>query len=905
MNEFPAGIKFKYEWRKYQKRVLDELGSHLNDDHLHVVAPPGSGKTVLGLEVAIRLNKPTLIVAPTLAIRNQWILRFCELFLRVDQAPSWISRDIRNPKFLTVVTYQALHFACRKKIVEESELEDDTETDEEDGSEEVDGSQEVVSQLQKVGIETIVVDEAHHLKNAWWHSLTKIKRALKSSVVGLTATPPYDVSHSEWQRYVNLNGPVDAEISVPELVLEGNLCPHQDYVMLSKPTLEEQRKIDEYRRRIAKVFDAIKSDTNLIEALENHPIFLQPTENLEWIYRNFEYYAATLVFLNAVGCKISKTHREVVGDENLAIPDLDYRWLEVLLSFYLYGDPEGFASFEAHRETLVGKLKRSGAIERRSVNLRNNSRVNSYLSSSISKLRSIERIVNFEYDHLGANLRLVVLTDFIRKEYLVSSSENSLELTKMGVMPIFEKLRRGNERNIKIGIMTGSLVVVPNSAVEAVKNVSRKYGIVGIQTKPLPFDADYRVLELSESLKRDVVHIVTQVFQQGCIEVLVGTKSLLGEGWDAPSVNSLILASFVGSYVLSNQMRGRAIRTERGNDDKTSNIWHLVCVDPTAIDRGSDFQLMERRFKAFVGVSIGENVGIENGFSRMRMSNSTGGNVEIERENELTISLAGKRNELLDNWRSALENGTSMVEEIKAPFPKQESYQEQKSLYLNKTIRYALYTILFAMIAFGQNALMELFWSVQRIEDLKGLFYGVIGIGLIGLFIFGRQLIKALKMYIKFRDISKDMLGIGDAILNTLVMMDVVETSRSRLNVLANMDASGAVTCSLSGGSTFEKSTFVKSLQEIIEPVENPRYLMIRKSYFLKLSSQRDYHSLPELIGKKKKYAEYFRNQWVRHVGKCELVYTRTIKGRKTLLKARAHSLASEFEEVERVNKWQ
>jgi len=64
LKEYPKHIKFKYSWRKYQQRVLDDLQDHLNDEHLHVVAPPGSGKTVLGLEVAIRLNNPTLILAP-------------------------------------------------------------------------------------------------------------------------------------------------------------------------------------------------------------------------------------------------------------------------------------------------------------------------------------------------------------------------------------------------------------------------------------------------------------------------------------------------------------------------------------------------------------------------------------------------------------------------------------------------------------------------------------------------------------------------------------------------------------------------------------------------------------------------------------------------------------------------
>ena len=129
MDKFSKNIKFKYDWRKYQQRVLDELEDHLEDNHLHIIAPPGSGKTILGLEVALRLNKPTLVFAPTIAIRNQWIQRFCELFLQVEQTPDWISRDIKNPKFLTVVTYQSLHAACTNtKIVEEDIIEEDEQS---------------------------------------------------------------------------------------------------------------------------------------------------------------------------------------------------------------------------------------------------------------------------------------------------------------------------------------------------------------------------------------------------------------------------------------------------------------------------------------------------------------------------------------------------------------------------------------------------------------------------------------------------------------------------------------------------------------------------------------------------------------------------------------------------------
>ncbi len=522
---------------------------------------------------------------------------------------------------------------------------------------------------------TIVVDEAHHLKNAWWRSLTKVKKALNPTVVGLTATPPYDVSHSEWQRYIELNGPVDAEISVPELVVEGDLCPHQDYVMLSRPTLEEMQKIDEHRRRLSALFDEIKEDSELITALEGHPCFANPTGNLEWIYVNFEYYAATLIFMSSIGRKVTETHREVVGDRELTVPDFDYKWMEALLTFYLYKDSESFGMYEKHQNWLVNRLKRNGALERRNIDFRSNGRVNSYHSSSLSKLKSIDRIVEFEREHLGPGLRMVILTDYIRKEYLVKGEENTVELNKMGVMPIFEQLRRTNSQNEKLGVLTGSLIIIPAAAIGALNEVAENYGIHDIGTNVLPFDKNYLLLELSERLRRDIVHIITQIFQSGHIEVLVGTKSLLGEGWDAPSINSLILASFVGSYVLSNQMRGRAIRTERENASKASNIWHLVCVDPTVVDRGSDFQLLERRFKVFVGVSFGDDVGIENGFKRLRMSQEPGDGDQIDADNELMFSRASNRDELAEKWRKALETGTAMVEEMEVPFPRRSNFR--------------------------------------------------------------------------------------------------------------------------------------------------------------------------------------------------------------------------------------
>ncbi|WP_430816835.1 DEAD/DEAH box helicase family protein [Carboxylicivirga sp. RSCT41] len=905
MKQFPNTIKFKFDWRKYQKRVLDELESHLDDNHLHIIAPPGSGKTVLGLEVALRLNKPTLIFAPTVAIRNQWIQRFCELFLQTSKEPEWISRDIKKPAFLTVVTYQALHAACTKSVIEEYDLfEEEIENGIQEKVKKTLDVKELVNKLKKQDIGTIVVDEAHHLKNEWWRSLNAIKDALNPTIVGLTATPPYDVTYTEWQRYIDLNGPVDAEISVPELVVENDLCPHQDYIYLAEPTEDECKHIADQRARTLSVFENIKRDDVLIQSLIEHPIYKFPAKNLGWIYSRLECYSSVLIFLNAVGRNITEEHLEVIGDKKYVIPPLNYEWLEILLTFYLFGDKDNFNAYEEHKEKLRNKLKRNGLLNRRSISFSNNHKISRALSTSISKLQSIDDIVDIEHDILGSDLRMVILTDYIRKEFLVSEQNNNLALNKIGVLPIFEKLRRTNERNMKLGILSGSLIIIPKTALNPLHEAARSIHIDEISYKPLDYDDSFLIINTNEKIKHNIVQLVTVLFESGEIEVLIGTKSLLGEGWDAPTINALILASFVGSYVLSNQMRGRAIRSDRYNSSKTGNIWHLVCVDSTAEDGGDDLQLMKRRFKSFVGVSNNSEVTIENGINRLNLPKAFN-KPEIESYNSEVIKKAGNRDVLYQNWISALSGGVKLIEEIKVPFPDDKKYKEIKSLYYNKTIANLMAALGSGLMGFAEWFFDLLVRNGRHIKSREDIFRLLMFAGVVGVLYFGRQFHKTFTIFFKYRDISKDIQQIGEALLCSLVKSKAIKTDMTDLHVVSTVDNFGAIYCHLEGGTTFEKSTFIKSMQEIVSTIDNPRYLIQRKSLFLKVISQNDYHAIPELLGKNKKTAVYFENQWRRFVGACNLVYTRSIEGRKILLRSRVNSLSSEFQEkTERINKW-
>ncbi len=95
-----------------------------------------------------------------------------------------------------------------------------------------------------------------------------------------------------------------------------------------------------------------------------------------------------------------------------------------------------------------------------------------------------------------------------------------------------------------------------------------------------------------------------------------------------------------------------------------------------------------------------------------------------------------------------------------------------------------------------------------------------------------------------------------------------------------------------------ESALYINSLQEIIEPIKNPRYLIVRTNWFRKNFEIQNYYSVPELFGDKKKRCEIFLKNWKNHVGYSEVLYTRHLEGRKILLKARMFHLSNSFNET-------
>ena len=104
-----GNIRFNGTLRPSQEAACKEIIPQLEngETRLYVVAPPGSGKTVLGLYVwADLVKKPALVLSPNSAIQAQWAAR-TSLF-DMDGKEEYISTDPKKPGLLTSLTYQAV-----------------------------------------------------------------------------------------------------------------------------------------------------------------------------------------------------------------------------------------------------------------------------------------------------------------------------------------------------------------------------------------------------------------------------------------------------------------------------------------------------------------------------------------------------------------------------------------------------------------------------------------------------------------------------------------------------------------------------------------------------------------------------------------------------------------------------
>lgn len=880
-------LSFKGEWRKYQKRILEKSDTIMADGHIHLVAAPGSGKTTLGIEFIRRNSKPALILVPTVTIRQQWVDRIREAFLDDESlANEMISQNLKQPKTITVATYQALHSAINR-LEGDAEVED---TDDVVENEHFDFKDvDIVDLFKQASLGTLCLDECHHLRNEWWKSLETFRKSFADiNVISLTATPPYEGEPALWERYVAMCGEIDEEITVPELVKEGSLCPHQDYVYFSFPTKEEEKQLNQFSTQKRAFLKNLSSDSMFCEAVRTSRA-LDGMISEDELLNEPKYLSATLIFLRHKGIEFPKQFQHLLGTSRL--PAFDLAWFEILLQGMLFDVPHWYDLSEEDSKELKSELKSLGLIDRKQVQLCRNKKIDQLLNQSLGKLNAVRDIFKAEYETLGSELRQLILTDFIRKDFEVHLGNSEVQYSQLGVLPYFEVVRReivAQRIDVPVAVLTGSLVIIPTTVKQRLEAL---FGADKITFQPVGQldEKDYVKVRLVGS-QHDLVSAVTQLFQEGKIHVVIGTKSLLGEGWDAPCVNSLILASFVGSFMLSNQMRGRAIRIWPENPEKTSSVWHLVSInlaekklfkkkeDEEDLSIGidsPDMELLQRRMKQFLGLHYNENT-IESGVDRLDLGTIKFTKKDLTKLNQETIVRSRKREELRERWNESL--------------PLLEDMEVSNEVGVDKTfLPTVLLTDARKILTYAQAiALTELIIYII-LDFAKGPSQLLYPVGLLSAIVLNIVWLR----YFLYKSPYKRLELFAEAVRKALLASGKLETQNCKARVVRGNKQSIQTAAYLKGGTLREKEIFAQALSEFFAPIENQRYILRAKIW---VNDQTKYFAVPSMFDKRKEDAIGLLYHLEKYIGEYELIYTRNAEGRHILLDARLNALGNKQE---------
>jgi hypothetical protein len=647
---------------------------------------------------------------------------------------------------------------------------------------------------------------------------------------------------------------------------------------------------------VEELCSALLGDETLEQSVAGHPWVSSRDPDVSAILDKPELAFAILIFLAKKDLPLPTALMELLDTDKTDLPVMGRRWWQVLLKAYLFDGswPHTDDSSE-HRDRLAKTLRSKSLLWRRELRLLESRPVKTCLSLCSAKIQACVDIYKHEYEFRGEALRQVVLTDYIRDESVDDQQPPSSP--QLGAWPLFQTMVRSVDppQAERMGLLTGRVAVIHQNLLDGLRKYAENRELT---VQPVPSLEGFRKVALTGGR---LTRGFTAFLNSGILRVLVGTRSLLGEGWDAPSINSLILSSFVGSFMLTNQMRGRAIRIDKQCPDKASSIWHLVAADPRTPAGLSDLQDLQRRFNTFVGLGVNKAV-IENGLDRINLAYVKKGelvsdNFDIENNNAEMIERLKALGLLKQRWAEAIETG---AEGRVIPSIKMEKPPSIRAFHFKNTMRYLLWEIFHTFLG-G----MGLFMQGTQTSDLRAFLWVLVVAAVGGFIITLPKLFKSLILLIRHLPVDGSVRQVALALRDALCAARLIETDRRRLQVLSTQQLDGSWLVSLATGEFYEQALFSDCLGEILGPIENPRYLLTRHER-RRFGGSADYHAVPQLLGVKKERAQLLYHAWKKRVGPGKLIYTRTPENRKLLLKARARAFSTAMtHSSERVDRWQ
>ena len=634
-------MKFKHKLYYYQQDVLDIFQKEIDrwDKKIHIVAPPWSGKTIMGLEMISKINWNHLILVPNITLQYQWKDKIEQFFLEdLEDINDIVSTTIDDIKKINILTYQSLtssnrdndliyekildkwylniksDFKNKYEFIEYVEILKDLDIEDykenitkykkllknwnEDLVENI-LSKKVLNYFEKLkysGIESIVVDEAHHLTSWWskviyylwewlwneelnnfnneyktakiWESLisevlklSSIKKYSKIAnyplIIGLTATPPYDDIDffTLDDDYAKLLWEVDYYIPTPAIVKSARLSPWSDLVYFVEPWKDLKITLQ-------------KTDNKLELFLETNKdkicdfIFTYLEKNYElMINKSQDRLINYLKFLNTYSdIEISSYFfNEKIWEDILLIDIAKTIWKYI--SYLEKPKINKLKAIKSKSEINIEKIKKLfydlGFIWRANNFYKFRTQIENMLVYSKSKINWVKAILDKEIWNLKSDLKCAIITDFLEdRDWIINCKY------------ILKELSEYNNLN--------PILV----SWQWIWKLSNTWELEELDTN---------ILE------------VTKKLEEAKINLVIWTRGILWEWWDCPSLNTLIDLTWIVAYMSVNQVRWRVIRLDKSNLNKVANIYDIVTYYE-GYTKEVDLYRLERKHEKFYWV---------------------------------------------------------------------------------------------------------------------------------------------------------------------------------------------------------------------------------------------------------------------------------------------------------------
>jgi superfamily II DNA or RNA helicase len=948
-------LSFGGTWRRYQTAAIAafERDRANGRRRTHIVAPPGSGKTLVGVELVRRIGRRALVLTPNSAIQMQW-----PRAIRRFGSPADVSRTAGpEPAFpIACMTYQSL---CQLDDPEialgrvaaarwEAERAAATGVDVEavrneryDGAAAERRAREIgritaavkreiargehagveladllsatakarVAALQAGRVGVVVLDECHHLASMWGYVVRAVLDALGGEdvhVIGLTATPPSDLTGDETELYAELLGPVDFTVPTPAVVRDGHLAPYQELAWLTEPLASERAWLAEHDTRFKELVTALHED---VESPHSFPAWVitrvrerrrSADDEAQVPWEEFQRARPALAragvrFLASAGLALPEGAPR--GEAYRRPPDLE-DWL-VLLEDYalrcLHASPEReaadrYAAVAAALGELGFRLTRQGI-------RRGTSEVDRLLTSSQAKTLGLVEVLAAEMESRGESLRALVLCDAELAEakpdrLLAGVLDPAAGTARQALVAVGADGRTAPLRPL---IVSGrGLRCLPADAdvlLEAlVAQAEEQLALPEWEAVP-----DGVLISLRSSgaewVPRAWVELATRVLESGVSGALIGTRALLGEGWDCPAVNCLVDLTVAATGVSVQQMRGRSLRLDPGDPEKLASNWDVVCVAPDLTRGSADYERFVRKhLHLYAPADDGE---IEAGPSHVHPELGPFAPPAASRfadVNRAMVARAADREEARERWRlgegyrgADLRTLVVRPRGVAAESPPPEGSSAPPAISQRTQLAIAAAGLVVAVVA----------TIALGAVGLAGLGFAALGLGWAAF-----RLRRARERLPLVLPLDRAARAIVAAYRELGEMSDAAARSLE-----IEPRASGYLRILLTEATPEESASFASALDELAGVSDRPRYLVTRPlpdpgagagTLLGRVVARRPpfpvrHHPVPADLARRKERAEAFARAWRQHLGPSTLVFTqRSDEGRRARAEAAA-----------------